>query len=89
MIASHITNKEVSKQKVLYPIGYTVIIMLIGYNIHNKQIFTIITSHAIYLKDISSHKVVSLLPVLSEKHICILFSIHLYMYIMNDVFCYS
>ena len=36
MIASHITNKEVSKQKVLYPTGYMVIIMLIGYNIHNK-----------------------------------------------------
>ena len=24
MLASHITNKEVSKQKVLYPMGYTV-----------------------------------------------------------------
>ena len=30
MIASHITNKEVSKQKVLYPIGYMVIITLIS-----------------------------------------------------------
>ena len=36
MIASHITNKEVSKQKVLCPMGYTVIIMSIGYNIHDK-----------------------------------------------------
>ena len=31
MIASHIINKEVSKQNVLYPIGYTVITMAIGY----------------------------------------------------------
>ena len=31
MISSHITNKEASKQNVLYPIGYTVITMLIGY----------------------------------------------------------
>ena len=31
MIASHITNKEVSKQNVPYPIGYMVITMLIGY----------------------------------------------------------
>ena len=31
MIASHITNKEVSKQNVPYPIGYTVTTMLIGY----------------------------------------------------------
>ena len=36
MIASHITNKEVSKQKVLYPIGYMVIITSISYNIHDK-----------------------------------------------------
>ena len=36
MIASHITNKEVSKQKILYPIGYTVLIMSISYNIHDK-----------------------------------------------------
>ena len=31
MISSHITNKEASKQNVLYPIGYMVITMLIGY----------------------------------------------------------
>ena len=31
MISSHITKKEASKQNVLYPIGYTVITMLIGY----------------------------------------------------------
>ena len=36
MIASHITNKKVSKQKILYPIGYTVIITSIGYNTHDK-----------------------------------------------------
>ena len=43
MIASHITNKEVSKYKVMYPMGYTVIIMSISYyiqwqvNIHNHH----------------------------------------------------
>ena len=31
MISSHITNKEVSKQNVPYPIGYMVITKLIGY----------------------------------------------------------
>ena len=36
MIASHIINKEENKQKVLCPIGYTVIITSIGYNIHDK-----------------------------------------------------
>ena len=36
MISSHITNKEVSKQKILYPMRYMVIIMSIGFNIHDK-----------------------------------------------------
>ena len=31
MISFHITNKEASKQNVLYPIGYMVIPMSIGY----------------------------------------------------------
>ena len=74
MIASHITNKEVNKQKILYPMGYTVIMMSISYNIHDKQTFIIIAYHITHLQDIPSHEVVSLLPVLSEKHICILFS---------------
>ena len=43
MVSSHITNKEVSKQKILYPIRYMVIIMSIGYNIHSKKIFMIIS----------------------------------------------
>ena len=36
MISSHITNKEVSKQKILYPMRYMVMRMSIGYDIHNK-----------------------------------------------------
>ena len=36
MISSHITNKEVSKQKILYPMRYTVIVMSIGYYMHDK-----------------------------------------------------
>ena len=31
MISSHITNNEAGQQNVLYPIGYMVITMLIGY----------------------------------------------------------
>ena len=43
MISSHITNKEVSKPNVPYPIGYTVITMLIDYmtskySLHFKSI---------------------------------------------------
>ena len=33
MISSHITNKEASKQNVLYPVGYMVIMVSISYMI--------------------------------------------------------
>ena len=68
MISSHITNKEASKQNVLYPIGYMVITVSISY--------TTSKYYVLYLYSIFSYKVVSLLPVLSEKHISILFSIY-------------
>ena len=38
----------------------------------------------LYLESISSYKVISLLPVLSEKHTCIPFSILLYKEITID-----
>ena len=59
MISSHITNKGVSKQKVLYPMGYMVII---------HQSVTLYTTskyssslHAMHYthKNISSHEVVT------------------------------
>ena len=65
MTSSHITNKEVSKQNVWYPIGYIAITMSIGY-MTSKYVFYI---HIVYF----SYEVVSLLPVLSEKHTPILF----------------
>ena len=49
MVSSHITNKAVSKQKVLHPMGYMVIIMPIGYNMHDKYIFMIVSYYILYL----------------------------------------
>ena len=72
MISSHITNKEAMKQNMLYPIEYSVITMLNGYMIHKKSLCVIHQYDNIIH---SSYEVVSLLPVLSEKHICILFSV--------------
>ena len=72
MISSHITNKEVMKQNILYPIGYLVRSISYGYMISNQSL------HFVYWYDNiihSSNKVVSLLPFLSEKHIHILFSV--------------
>ena len=49
MLASHITNKEVSKQKILYPVTYMVRRMSIGYDIHDKLIIIILTYYLLYL----------------------------------------
>ena len=53
---------------------YMVITISIGYSIHNEQLFMIILYYVLYSYCISSYKVISFLPVLSEKHTYILFS---------------
>ena len=72
MPSSHTTNKEVMKQNIQYPIGHLIIPMLNGY------VVNMLLSHFISWHDDiihSSYEVVSLLPFLCEKHICILFLI--------------
>ena len=61
MISSHITNKEVMKQNILYPIGYLVRSISYGYMISNQSL------HFIYQYDNiihSSNEVIS--PVLDS-----------------------
>ena len=72
MLSSHTTNKEAMKQNILYPIGYPIISMLNGYMISNSSLLFIYQYDNVIH---SSHEVVSLLPFLSEKQICILFLI--------------
>ena len=36
MLSPHTTNKEVSKQKILYPMRYMVMILSNGYNIYDR-----------------------------------------------------
>ena len=52
---------------------YMVITISISYSIHDEQLYMIVLHYIIYLHCISSYEVISLLPVLSEKHIYILF----------------
>ena len=58
MISSHITNKEVMKQNILYPIGYLVRSILNGYMLSNQSL------HFIYQYDnviYSSNEVVTVM----------------------------
>ena len=38
MLSSHTTNKEVMKQNILYPIGYSIILILNGYMAINYHV---------------------------------------------------